>query len=251
YDIIGTAYSNNSFAYSLPVVHGLKPHFGPLSGGTNVTIFGQHLNVGGKREVKLNGVNCTVVEIDNDGIICKSGSNTFHSGNDIVVFIDNHAISSNLTFTYMSDPVFLGVDGLTSIERGGMNVTVKGRNLNHVASPTMVVRFFSPQKEEIARLESPCIVQNNGIEMKCKTPKLPKHLRPDRKDTAIQSSASFSMDGAPEFNVIGVNNSDSVTLLYFADPVFKAEDEVQQVNLNDRVLVIHGEHLSNKYQVKV
>ena len=51
------------FTYAQPVIQSVFPTYGPLSGGTLVTIFGQALNIGNVANtvVSLNGALCIIL----------------------------------------------------------------------------------------------------------------------------------------------------------------------------------------------
>ena len=61
YDINGTAQSLEEFKFLEPQLMGVHPSFGPIDGGTNVTIIGENLHIGSNRTIKLAGIECKEV----------------------------------------------------------------------------------------------------------------------------------------------------------------------------------------------
>lgn len=57
-----TAKSTDDYRYADPILKDFDPKDGPMSGGTNVTIFGQNLDLGSNFMVKMDKVRMAVLE---------------------------------------------------------------------------------------------------------------------------------------------------------------------------------------------
>ncbi|RWS12104.1 hepatocyte growth factor receptor-like protein, partial [Dinothrombium tinctorium] len=247
FDINGKAVSQSNFSFLIPTVTDIHPKFGPMSGGTAITIKGKNLNIGSKQIIKLGGINCTEVRENSQfGLNCKSGPNSKSDKySKLIVEIDDDIISSNLSFAYRPNPTLTKIDDLKTIAKGGTNVTVVGTNLDSVSNPTMIVTVISGHKADRTELVSKCIVSLNGTLMTCLTPHLPHHLQSTQSDAPIRSSVTFSMDGSPEFNKIEPFN-----LFYYPNPRFTINSQTVEVKLKDPIQLL-GENLSDSYKVSI
>ena len=71
YDINGTAQSVEEFKFLEPRLMGVHPSYGPIDGGTNVTIVGENLHIGSNRTIKLAAIECKEVN-DLFVILCQN-----------------------------------------------------------------------------------------------------------------------------------------------------------------------------------
>ena len=44
--------------FQTPILYGIYPGKGPISGGTNITLYGRLLNIGYSRSIKVAGIPC-------------------------------------------------------------------------------------------------------------------------------------------------------------------------------------------------
>lgn len=54
----------------VPVFSGITPCFGPMSGGTNITLRGVNLDIGSSREIRIGNSWCEIYSVSNTTIEC-------------------------------------------------------------------------------------------------------------------------------------------------------------------------------------
>lgn len=139
---------NNSpvFSYFLSQsvkLEGVTPMIGPVSGGTQLAITGQHLNIGSHVSAYLDELPCLVniTQASSTRITCiTSRSHAPRPINVLTVSIDgaNRTLASR-PFIFKADPTILEIKPLMSFISGGRMITVHGTNLDTIQKPEMVV----------------------------------------------------------------------------------------------------------------
>jgi len=107
-----------------PTITGFHPALGPMSGGSRLTVIGQHLDIGSHvTAVLTNGENATVLcqlygkRLSNH-LRCKTSSNTRPSVMTyLVVSIDSARVNYDGQFRFVSDPVIESVMPFKTIIR--------------------------------------------------------------------------------------------------------------------------------------
>lgn len=114
-----------------PVISGISPSSGPISGGTVVTLTGTHF--AGATKVRFNMSEATNLNVVSDNqVICTTPPQT---GTAVVTLLNN-AGSNHVEFTYTGGggpaPVINSVSPTSGTNAGGTTVTINGSNLNYV-----------------------------------------------------------------------------------------------------------------------
>jgi plexin A len=209
-----------------------------LSGGTQIAITGQYLNIGSSIAAFLDDSPCQVnmTQASSSRITCiTSRANGPQQINSLHLLIDgaNRTLNGNC-FNYTMDPTILEIKPLKSFVSGGRMITVHGTNLDTIQKPEMIVYLDddpSPVNKTV------CSVINQA-QMECPSPPInPKFLsairvrrevnkrdtRPLQKyrETAFAFRIGFIMD-----NVEAVRDLEKhfqnlrSQLLYVKDPKF-------------------------------
>ena len=107
-----------------PTVTGFHPAVGPVSGGSRLTVIGQHLDIGSHvTTVLTNGENATVLcqlygKRSSNSLACKTGSNTRPSVMSyLVLSIDSSRVNFPGQFSFVPDPVIESVMPFKTIIR--------------------------------------------------------------------------------------------------------------------------------------
>jgi hypothetical protein len=128
--------SGDQFTFtSAPVVTGVSPLVGPVTGGTAVTIQGENLNEA--TAVKFGGTPGTGVSASADGSTISATSPAGSAGQvDIRVVTPGgtSAITSMDQFTYAAPPVVTGVSPVSGVTAGGTAVAITGTNFTEVSA---------------------------------------------------------------------------------------------------------------------
>ncbi|KAG7323182.1 hypothetical protein KOW79_012884 [Hemibagrus wyckioides] len=141
----GVGKSIQEFHYQDPVLLGMFPLKGPMSGGTSVIIMGWDLRTGQPNEIRIliGGVPCILTsspQLDDEQIACvTSGSN--RTGNHAVTVwfgsADRHL--QDTFYHYTPDPNITSATPTKSFLSGGRMIRVSGQNLDVVQDPRMQV----------------------------------------------------------------------------------------------------------------
>jgi IPT/TIG domain. len=116
---------------------------GPESGGTQLAITGQYLNIGSTISAYLEDLRCHVnsTQASSSRITCiTSKSNGPLRVSRLLLIIDgaNRTLDGN-PFNYTLDPTIMEIKPLVSFASGGRMITVHGTNLDTIVKPEMVV----------------------------------------------------------------------------------------------------------------
>lgn len=167
----GFTKSSVEFSYKDIKLFGIDPSRGPLSGGTQLAIRGQYLNIGSEITAYLDDYICQVnlTQASNGRLTCIT-SKAHESTNvaKLTLTIDgaNRTLEGN-PFNYTQDPTIMEIKPLKSFVSGGRMIFVHGTNLNSIQAPEMEV--YSDTQPSIAINKTFCTVLSaNQIE--CPTP---------------------------------------------------------------------------------
>uniref|UniRef100_A0A4W3IMS6 Hepatocyte growth factor receptor n=1 Tax=Callorhinchus milii TaxID=7868 RepID=A0A4W3IMS6_CALMI len=169
--------------YCNPIIMSISPTHGPKSGGTLLTVTGNHLNSGSAREVLIGAKLCDLKSFSETRIECITPPHSSILMCPVAVKIDSAVRKAKSNFTYMENPVIGNVYPLQSFASGGSTITVSGRNLNLVHSPKMVISIDKLPKV----FNVSCKYRDNLKVIYCKTPSL-NHFEP----TAAKASFIFN-----------------------------------------------------------
>lgn len=195
----GVTESSIHFQYKDFKVEKISPTQGPQSGGTQVQIYGRHLNIGSSVIAYLDDYIChinttlatndrlvcittasrspefirtltLIVDLANRTLQCKNGRG--HNSNDIAATSSNvmrHGACS--IYNYTVDPKIMQIKPLKSFKSGGRMITVHGTNLHTIQKPQMEVLF---NDESINKTD--CTVINPN-QMECPSPSVGEKFR--------------------------------------------------------------------------
>ncbi|CAH1783578.1 unnamed protein product [Owenia fusiformis] len=165
-----------AFDYKRPSVKGFSPTMGPVSGGTNITVTGENLNIGSSQQVTLGlGVaECIIYNISSSLIQCttplwvNASSGSAVTEGKVSVVIDRTPLPFEGTFTVTPDPTISHVKRFSSFSSGGIPIQILGSNLHVVQHPRMAI--FTPS--DPVHHVSDCQPNFNGTFMICPAPSI-------------------------------------------------------------------------------
>lgn len=177
------------------------PVYGPVNGGTRVTITGHYLSTSSVTAVnlgqhrlypdsnsnKMDSVVVTTPPIASGSVLSKP----------LVISLqlnDGSRLHTNHTFTYRLNPLFTDIEPRNHLLVGGTEVTVTGRNLDSVAEPrinltVIVTRVLDKIVETSPAISNsgPCrLPKADGSKLLCRMPPvgLPADMREQLKQSA-------------------------------------------------------------------
>ncbi|EPB68965.1 plexin cytoplasmic region [Ancylostoma ceylanicum] len=214
------------------------PLFGPVSGGTKITLHGQNLDAGSNVTVQIGNAPCNnIVRNSTSSLTCIVTSTTSTAkAARISVAIDEAIMMVPNTFEFRPDPSISSVYPLISFKSGGRTVTVEGANFDAVLTARMFfVSSTAPPFEVVSRLSS-CQIQNSTF-MFCLTPELLPG--PYSRTAYARFPVGFAME-----NVTSVRNlGHRVQMRVVPDPEFAPFKGIR-IHQGDQPLILDGRHLN-------
>lgn len=261
YDIVDTRVADVSFDYTEVAIADISPTYGPVSGGTTLTITGDELDTGASRSVTIGPHPCHISSVTSDKIECitenVTGSAEERGPFDVTLEVDGYEVprvsASNTTFTYRPDPVIVSIHPKTAPYRGGTTVTASGKHLDSVETAFLVFRVTSLNHERHDHLRQPCSRRGGGVSLECSVPPLynssvfdEDQLR--RHDLPVLVRGHFQMDG------LRLSDGGSAfNFVYRPNPHFDAfpgDGNSAEVGPDDPTLEIPGRGLDGIAQKK-
>lgn len=163
--------STNTFKFVDPKIVGFNPRYGPMSGGTLITIDGQFLYAGRKISAYIGDLPCYINTSNKNDVVCKNVQSNDTNSFKLRMTFDNATREfSHYGFEYKSDPTIVSVETAKfndnapkCIPAGGLDVIVHGTNLNVVQKTSLYVDYGGKH------FYSDCTTQTDTM-MTCTTP---------------------------------------------------------------------------------
>nr|XP_055040727.1 macrophage-stimulating protein receptor isoform X2 [Misgurnus anguillicaudatus] len=188
YSIEGSA-EMPGFTFVVPNITEIQPDYGPVNGGTLITITGPYLDSGKNRKVTLDGETCpiqsvSVIRGNLSSIICLS--QRVSEVRDVVlrVNIDKSRVLTTKVFRYKKTPEIFAVLPDCSFDSGS-RIIIEGRNLDSVYR---TVIHFKPKESHLKPVSTECRGRAKPTRMECITPVF-------HRDETEEGELSFDMDG--------------------------------------------------------
>ncbi|KAK8780627.1 hypothetical protein V5799_018033 [Amblyomma americanum] len=188
---------------------GVLPKYGPIAGGTNITLRGVNLDIGSERVVTVGGRKCRIHKVYETLLECSTSAvaaDQIHQEMQVTVAIDGVSIpytsndSLGTTFTYMPNPVIENISPRRANYGEKTTIEVSGFHLDSVYNPKMVVQVASLNNERDERITKACHVLDTGQKMVCPGPSLTDFsvisgAQIQAYGRMITALVSFQMDG--------------------------------------------------------
>ncbi|MBN3326565.1 RON protein, partial [Atractosteus spatula] len=192
YSIDGKA-QIEQFIFVEPNITEIQPDFGPIVGGTMITVIGPYLDSGKHRRVLLDDKDCqikSVLQIEGgaSSITCVAPEVEAVKDAVLVVKIDAAQAPTTKVFHYKPTPSISQILPYCSFDKGS-NITIKGENLDSVYK---TVIMFQPTEKTLKPVFKECKTASSPTQMECETPFL--SLREDKE----KGELSVNMDGPVE-----------------------------------------------------
>lgn len=254
----GFTESTVNFSYKDVKLESVSPSSGPQSGGTQLAITGQYLNIGSKISVFLDELRCVVnaTQTSSSRLMCvTSPANIPRSIKKLILVIDGANRTLSSPFIYKQDPTILEIKPLKSFLSGGRMITVHGTNLDIIQKPEMIVYTDVPTNV----LNKTACTVINPAQMECPSPSVNDEFRRtfvySRKTRSLPSKTierpprlilkiGFSMDNVQSVRDLEKHyKSLRGQLIYVDDPLYFEFSNDVKLYKGD-TLVIEGEHLN-------
>ncbi|XP_022602424.1 macrophage-stimulating protein receptor-like isoform X1 [Seriola dumerili] len=217
YSIEGIA-QKSGFSFVEPSITEIRPDYGPLFGGTEVTLTGRYLSSGIQRDVFFGNNKCNIQSAHErsgalSSIVCNTtaaaGVRTVH----VKVVIDGSEVTATKMFSYKKNPVIDSVYPHCSF-RCGSKLVIEGQNLD---SAHRTVVQYTPNNLHEQSVQQVCNGTANATHMECWTPAFQEEMPQEKSDTG---QIFIHMDGGrdlwkrrfdyhPDAKVIPFENDDN------------------------------------------
>ncbi|XP_055922335.1 plexin-A4 isoform X2 [Eupeodes corollae] len=234
--------SKTDFEFVDPKIDDFSPKFGPVSGGTQIMIFGKYLNAGSRIQSFINDhLPCEILSTNATQALCRTSSSPGIIEGRLKMHFDNGIREFNdYNFKYVEDPtiesVSSGQSGIKSpkgIPAGGIKIAVRGSQFNYIQNPNMYVYYNQKM------FFSECEVLSES-DMVCNSPVINTGSVVLDADKPEQLEYGFLMD-----NVIGVQNLSAKhnnKFELYPNPIYdRFEDQVKYYK--SEYLTINGKNL--------
>ncbi|VDK62047.1 unnamed protein product, partial [Onchocerca ochengi] len=235
----GRRFANSIMLYEFvdPQPLSLYPSFGPLSGGTKLTIYGSNLDIGSNTSVLIGIYPCKVLQrsLLPSSITClTSQSDKTGIYRTIQVSIDRSIRIFHGIFEYRSDPIVEGIHPKETFQSGGR--VIEGKNLNSILNAKMFIKYANSEEGAISEL-SDCHVHNSTL-MRCLSPRvfLSSSIL---LSTTTRWPVAFVMDGVQSVRDFGGR----IQLSIVSDPQFVPFKSVR-IHKPEQLLLLEGNRLS-------
>ncbi|XP_028302476.1 macrophage-stimulating protein receptor-like [Gouania willdenowi] len=221
YSIEGVA-QISGFSLVAPYITDIKPDYGPMFGGTTVTITGKYLNSGVHREVFIDDKRCNIQSVSEQSesmssVICNTAAATSVRKVPVKVSIDSLQVTSVTTFSYKANPAIDAVHPHCSFQRGA-KLVIEGQSLDSGHQTVIKYTSKNPLMQSLQRV---CNGAKNATHMECWAPAFMEDMPEDRSDIG---EISIHIDGKdnlwrtrfdyhPDFDIIPFENDDNILIL--------------------------------------
>ncbi|XP_060925031.1 macrophage-stimulating protein receptor-like isoform X1 [Limanda limanda] len=192
YSIDGTA-QMPGFSFVEPSITEIQPDYGPVFGGTLVTLTGRYLNSGTEREIFLDNNKCHIQSApEADGplcsIVCQTAAAAGVRDVPVKVIIDKSQVTTTKMFSYKKNPVITSVHPNCSFRRGS-KLVIEGQNLD---SAQRTVVQYNSKNPNMQPLQQVCKGTASATHMECWAPALEEEMPEEKSDIGV---ISIHMDG--------------------------------------------------------
>ncbi|XP_031423867.1 plexin-A1 [Clupea harengus] len=225
------AISPKPFTFVSPYFLRVTPSFGPLSGGTRITIHGIHLNAGSAVAVKIGLNPCNFESRTPREIVCVTPAGLSSGGTPVMVDINAAELRNpEVKFNYTEDPTILKIEPDWTIASGGTPLTITGTNLATIREPKMRAKYG------VAKSLNNCTVYNNTV-MVCLAPSVNVSERGFSEVGSSPDEIGFVMDHVQMLLVV------NETFSFYPDPVIEPFEDGMQELKPSSPLILKGRNL--------
>ncbi|KAK8780923.1 hypothetical protein V5799_017734 [Amblyomma americanum] len=209
YDVIHTLTLPSAFEYKVATLSGVVPDYGPVAGGTNVTLLGVNLDIGSQRAVMIGGTTCKIYKFNQTTVQCSTSAAPADQEDSelrVALAIDGVTIpfisesGLGFTFRFMPNPFIGSIAPMTAFYSEQPAIAADGVHLHSVSKPAMVTRVASLDNQKQESITTACRALEDGRKLLCPGPSLTQFsvissAELQKHRLRIQAQVSFQMDG--------------------------------------------------------
>lgn len=234
--------SSNNFQIVDPKIVNFEPKYGPISGGTHITITGQNLHAGRKINAFIGNSPCYVHQtVENQTDCQNTQARDKLSGKLRMVFDGAIRQYNGHDFQYGDDPTIISVASSELGERaprcipaGGLSVIVHGTNLKIVQKPELYIHYGN------RNYYSSCNATNDTV-MSCVSPIINADNDKLDPDKPVKLEFGFIMDNVATVRDLSSKGHPKFKL--YPNPIFYPFPELVKY-ITNQLLTITGKNLN-------
>lgn len=247
--IIGSLYraqSGQNFTYVEPIINGISPLKGPLSGGTKITITGHSLDAGTNLSVDIGRYSCVISQRSPENIICTTSNASTNGTENIIAWMDKHNIStSSVNFTYINNPTIFNVVPLRGIVSGGITISINGTDLEYIQVAKMIFWVDTgTRKRGTHQYVGSCLIPKNETLLICFSPVISNTTVTKSDIDGVKFSYGIKLDNLFIDRTAEKNEYFTV----YPDPIFEEFSTEKMEKLyqskTDNYLTINGHNMN-------
>ncbi|KAK3103925.1 hypothetical protein FSP39_022961 [Pinctada imbricata] len=242
-----------NFSYKVPNVTSVTPIKIPKGGNVLITIEGEHLDIGGYRQVRIVGHTCNIISTNSSKITCKTNpwykirdgirsTSSCIASKEVEVQIDGSTMYSDEKICLTDNPAVDDISPMKSIMSGGVLVTIRGTNLDSVST----IRFVVKLQNSTTTIDQECKIVSRSI-VQCMMPNISsKNNIKDKK--ILRGSLSILMNNEEKFWTRSAAYRDKEFFVY-PDPVFSTFGAKQkfEIDYTEKLLELKGQNLNHVF----
>lgn len=202
-----------------PEITSISPEIGPKSGGSALTIKGNHLDIGSSARVEIGTEHCVIIGKRRENeIICRTTRAGGPKRVKVKLNVDKEEImGDNIFYQYVADPIITNITPTCSLAAGGIKVTVSGTNLHSIQIAKIDVDMDNTDVVSSSIAGECNLKYNDGSVMVCPTPSV---ILKVGRDMATPIPIVFKLDEnilVRNLNPAQVEESGPASLNYYPD----------------------------------
>lgn len=229
-----------------PLINDFAPKYGPISGGTWITITGQYLNAGRKIYAYVGDLPCYIHTYGKNQVTCTTVQAREKQSLKLRMTFDGVTrVYEKELFQYGDDPTIISITSANvtrkapkCIPAGGLNIIVFGTSLKIIQKPTLY--YVYRDSSSTRRFYGDCNAHSDTV-MTCISPVLSIDTANLNPDKPIRLDFGFNMD-----NVTGVQDLSSkgfAKFELFPNPAYDVFTEMVKY-IENQQLTITGKYLN-------
>lgn len=186
----------SGLSFVIPTLTKVAPDYGPMFGGSLVTLTGSYLNCGTKQQVLIGDKPCNIQSAKNETepsslIVCQTAAAAAVGKVPVKVLIDHFNVNTSKQFDYRINPSISSVLPLCSF-KSGSKLWIAGQSLTSAHKTVIEYKSLNPSLQKSFPLQQACTGPINASYMECSAPVFPKDVLQQKSDSGI---LSVHMDG--------------------------------------------------------
>ncbi|XP_055301247.1 plexin-A4-like [Sitodiplosis mosellana] len=235
--------STKNFQIVNPTIDNFEPKYGPISGGTLITITGQHLSAGRKIYAYMGDSHCYIQSNEENRTVCQNTQpKDIRSGKLRMTFDSATREYDGQNFQFGDDPTIISVvssklshGAPRCIPAGGLNIIVHGTSLKIIQKPELYIHYGN------RNFYSECNATNNTV-MSCISPIIGADNEKLDPDNPTKLEFGFMMDRVMSVRDLSTKGYPKFEL--YPDPTYDTFPELVKYIENQQQLAITGKNLN-------